>query len=71
MPLWLQHTLVLLLVAAAALVLLRQAVGALRGRRSKLGSCCDKGCDPQPRQQQSGERLAFIPVDSVTRPRHK
>ena len=67
MPLWLQHTLVLLLVAGAALVLLRQAIAAFRGRRSKLGSCCDKGCEPQPRQQQTGERLSFIPVESLTR----
>jgi hypothetical protein len=70
MPLWTQHTLVLLIAAGAAFVLLRQAFATFRGRGNKLGSCCAKGCDAQLKsQQQSGERLAFLPVESLTRPR--
>ena len=71
MPLWAQHILVLLIVAGAALVLLRWGIGSLRGRGNKLGSCCAKGCDPQPAPGHQGERIAFVPVESLTRPRHK
>ena len=69
MPLWLQHTLVLLLVAAAAFVLLRQVLTTLRGRGNKIGSCCAKGCDPHPKHPTSGERIVFLPSDSLTRTR--
>ena len=69
MPLWLQHTLVLLLVAAAAFVLLRQALSTLRGRGNKLGSCCAKGCDPNPKSASAGERIVFLPSDSLIRTR--
>jgi hypothetical protein len=71
MPLWLQHTLVLLLVAAAAFVLLRQAISTLRGRSNKLGSCCAKGCDPHPKTPTSSERIAFLPSDSLIRSRRR
>jgi len=70
MQLWIQHTVVLLIVAAAAFVLLRQVLATLRGRGGKLGSCCAKGCDaqlkPEPRP---GERIVFLPVESLTRSR--
>ena len=72
MPLWTQHTLALLIAAGAALVLLRQAVATFRGRGNKLGSCCAKGCDAQLKSEQfSGERLVFVPVESLTRSRKK
>ena len=69
MPLWSQHTLVLLIVAAAAIILLRHAIASLRGRGGKLGSCCAKGCDPTPASQQPTDRVVFIPVESLTRSR--
>jgi hypothetical protein len=69
MPVWLQHTLVLLLVATAAFVLLRQAISTLRGRGGKLGSCCAKGCDPNPKPPSSGERIVFLPSESLVRSR--
>ena len=69
MPLWLQHTLVLLAVAAAAFVLMRQLLSTLRGRGNKLGSCCAKGCDPHPKPPESGERLVFLPSESLVRSR--
>ena len=69
MALWLQHTLVLVVVAAAAFVLLRQAIATLRGRGGKLGSCCAKVCDPQPKPAASGERIVFLPSDSLIRSR--
>jgi hypothetical protein len=61
---------VLLIVAAAAFVLLRQALATLRGRGGKLGSCCAKGCDAQLKSQQpSADRIVFLPVESLTRSR--
>jgi hypothetical protein len=74
MPLWLQHTLVLALVAVALTVVIRQAVGALRLRHGKLGSCCAKGCaataDGARRSSaRPGERIVFLPVESLTRKR--
>ena len=69
MPLWIQHILVLLIVVAALLVLLRQAVGKLRGRGGKLGSCCDKGCEAHVAPKPGGERMDFLPVESLTRSR--
>ena len=71
MPLIAQHILVLLIAASAAFVLLRHGIASLRGRGSKLGSCCAKGCEAQPKPQQPGERIAFIPVDSLVRSRMK
>ena len=71
MSLTVQHLLVLLLVAGAAFVLLRQGVAAFRGRGNKLGSCCAKGCDAQLKSQQPTERIAFLPVESLTRSRRR
>ncbi len=72
MPLWLQHTLVLSLVAIALVVVVRQAVGALRLRHGKIGSCCAKGCaatadDARKTSARPGERIVFLPVESLRR----
>lgn len=74
MPLWLQHILVLALVAVALTVVVRQAIGALRLRHNKLGSCCAKGCaataaDARKSSAKPGERIVFLPVESLTRKR--
>jgi hypothetical protein len=69
MSLVVQHILVLLIAAGAAFVLLRQGIASVRGRGNKLGSCCAKGCDAQLKPQRPGERVAFIPVESLRRPR--
>lgn len=68
MPNWLQHIFVLLMAAGAAFVVARQAVATLRGRGGKIGSCCAKGCDPTPAKP-TGERIAFLPAESLTRSR--
>jgi hypothetical protein len=67
MPLWTQHLLVLALVAFAAFVVIRQAVGTLRLRHGKIGSCCAKGCGATPSKARSAERIVFLPVESLTR----
>ena len=68
MPLWTQHLLVLALVAFALVVVARQAIGTLRLRHGKIGSCCAKGCastqaDAKPKA--AGERIVFLPVEML------
>jgi hypothetical protein len=72
MPLILQNLLVLLLVVACLAWVGRQAFQSLRGRRSKLGSCCAKGCattappaKPTERQSPAGPSIQFIPLEQL------
>ena len=67
MPLWLQHTLALLIVAGALFVVLRQLVFFFRGRKSRLGSCCAKGCTPPQNASDKPERVIFLPVEMLNR----
>ena len=67
MPLWLQHTLALLIVAGALLFVLRQLLSFLRGKRSRLGSCCAKGCTPPDTATNKPERVVFLPVEMLGR----
>jgi len=41
---WTQTVIALSLVAICAIVIGRQALAWFKGRASKLGSCCSKGC---------------------------
>ena len=70
MPLWTQLLLVLTLVAGAAFVVIRGAIGTLKLRHGKIGSCCAKGCaaSTAPKTNPS-ERIVFLPVESLTRKR--
>jgi hypothetical protein len=68
MPLWTQHVLVLLIVAGCVAYVARQLVRTFKLKKSKLGSCCAKGCDaaatpanPKP----AGERIVFMPVEML------
>jgi hypothetical protein len=64
MPLWLQHLLAFVLVGLCVAYIGWQAFAALRGRRSKLGSCCAKGCSTTTNTAESKQtREQFIPVD--------
>jgi len=69
----LQNLLVFLLVGACLAWVGRQAFQSLRGRRSKLGSCCAKGCaataaQPTEKQQSTAApRIAFIPLEQLAR----
>ena len=70
MPLWLQHLLVLALVAVCLGAVGWQLVGTFRMKRgAKLGSCCATGCQPQPSKPASAkaERIVFIPSSTLTR----
>ncbi|MGD1278450.1 MAG: hypothetical protein ABR964_14660 [Tepidisphaeraceae bacterium] len=65
---WLQYLLVVLAVTACAAYLLRQAWLILAGRRSRLGSCCAKGCGAQQAPQSaSTQRIVFLPVEMLAR----
>jgi hypothetical protein len=68
---WLQHLLVLLIVAGCLAVVGWQTLQTLWGRKSRIGSCCAKGCDghQQPPQQAKpqAERVVFLAVEMLTR----
>ena len=71
MSAWLQNLLVLAIVIVCVGVVGRQAVRTLRGKKSKLGACCAKGCEAQLSQQQSRQTSAqtpavqFFPADAL------
>lgn len=69
MAIWLQHLLVLTLVAGCLAAVGRQLIGTFRPTRGKkLGSCCATGCDapPKPSNPSQAERIVFIPSSSLT-----
>jgi len=73
MSVTLQNILVLSLVFACLAIVGMQTFTALKGRKSKLGSCCSKGClnesseaSPDARKN---ERIVFLPVDMLGRKR--
>lgn len=68
MPIWLQHLLVLLAVAGAAVAVVRRAVATFRAGKGGFGSCCAKGCAGQSKTASPapGERVVFLPVESLT-----
>ena len=72
MALWLQHLAVLAIVAFALIVTVRNALSTLRRGTGKFGSCCAKGCatTESARKTNPGERIVFLPVESLTR-RHR
>jgi hypothetical protein len=65
MPLWLQTIFVLLILATAITFVARQFYSALAGRRSKIGSCCAKGCEPASSTPTT--KTAFIPSELLIR----
>jgi hypothetical protein len=73
MPLWLQHLLVLLIVVACVAFVARQMVRTFRLKKSKLGACCAKGCDPgnatthtEPTTKTAAaERVVFMPIEML------
>ena len=59
-----QHVVVLAIVALCAVYILWQGFGSFFGRKSKMGSCCAKGCEA-PKPQAGAERLHFLPADDL------
>jgi hypothetical protein len=70
MPLWLQHTLVLTLVAACLAYALYQGLRTLFGKPARLGNCCAKGCPTTPPQNSAGtNRIVFLPSEMLRKRR--
>lgn len=82
MPMWMQNLVVLLAVIGCLIFVSRQVVSSLAGRKSRVGSCCAKGCSAHVpaggaggaggaaasgKPQAAGERVAFIPVEMLRR----
>jgi hypothetical protein len=68
MAIWLQHLLVLFLVGTCLAYTTYQGVRSLRGRKSRLGSCCSKGCSAQPAAS-STPKIHFLPVEMLRKRR--
>lgn len=69
MPLWLQHLLVLLLVAGCVGYVGWQGFRSMLGKRSRLGSCCAKGCQTTRAQASSGQKIHFLPAEMLRKRR--
>jgi hypothetical protein len=67
MQIWLQNLLVILAVALCGGFLVRQGWMTLAGKKSKLGSCCSKGCGAHEPKPGSGERIVFLPAEMLGR----
>lgn len=66
MTIWLQHLLVLAITLACATFVVWQSVRTLRGKRSRVGSCCAKGCDQTAKPQAANQqRIVFFPVEML------
>ena len=66
MDLWLQHLLVVMLVAACGAAVGRQLIATFRMKKgTKLGSCCAKGCQDEPSPAADVKRVVFIPSSSL------
>lgn len=69
MPALMEHILVFALVAGCAAFVLWQLILPFLGRRSRLGSCCSRGCAAATAKP--AERVVFIPVEMLTRKRSR
>jgi hypothetical protein len=65
----LQNILALSLVAICLAYVGWQGYRALLGKRSRIGSCCAKGC-ADPAKSSTGQ-VAFLPVDMLSRNRKR
>ena len=67
MSFWLQTLLVLLAVAGCGIFLARQAWLSLAGKRSRLGSCCSRGCAAHQPAKSNSQSVQFLPVEMLGR----
>lgn len=72
MSLLLQHILALSIVALCVGYAGWQGVRAIRGKRSRVGSCCATGCEkagPSTDAAPAGPRIVYLPVSMLSRRR--
>jgi hypothetical protein len=70
MPILFQHILALTLVGLCLAYTGYHGVRSLRGKTSRLGSCCAKGCAAQqPPTATTTEKIHFLPADMLGRRR--
>jgi len=69
MPLWLQNLIVLALVTACLAYAVYQGVRSLYGKKSRLGSCCGKGCASTQPSTSSAQKIHFLPADMLRKRR--
>jgi len=69
MALWLQNLLALTVVGGCAAYAGWQAVQSLWGKRSRIGSCCSRGCGhtANTSAKPAAERIVFVPVEALRR----
>jgi len=65
MPLWMQTILALTLVLSCGSWAAWQGVKSLRGKASKIGSCCQKGCGSTAKP--TAPQVQFLPSDLLKR----
>lgn len=66
----LQNILALSLVGLCLAYVAWQGYRALLGKRSRIGSCCAKGCSEKAKPPAAGQ-VAFLPVDMLSRHRKR
>jgi hypothetical protein len=68
MALWIQNLVVITAVGASAFYVGRQGYRAILGKKSKLGSCCAKGCAAEtPAKPGAPAPVQFLPLESLQR----
>jgi hypothetical protein len=68
MSILLQNLVILTLVAACLGYVGWQAARTLYGKKSRLGSCCAKGC-ATPKSTTAADKIVFLPVEMLRRKR--
>jgi hypothetical protein len=71
MPALAQNLAVILIVGFCLVYIGWQLLQAFRGRKSKLGSCCAKGCSvavPDPKAAPKPAPVQFLPIGNVGKP---
>ena len=69
MPLWLQHIIALSLVGLCLGYAIWQGARTLFGKRSRLGSCCGKGCGTATNAPAATEKIHFLPSEMLRKRR--
>ena len=69
MPLWLQNLVIIAIVAACLAYAVYQAARTLQGSKSRLGSCCAKGCTSPRQAPATAAKIHFLPAEMLRKRR--